>query len=137
MPTIIGCTLPDPYYSKIQSVREELVDTFGVDEYANPFPHFTLYPLNEEVDIPSVVTAIKGVTENQEPFSVHTDGIGVFPPISFGFPSRSPPSSPIFIVRFQRRSRILGHLHSPIMNRIAGFPTSASRSVKITSKPLK
>ena len=79
MPTIIGCTLPDPYYSTIESIREELVDTFGVDEYANPFPHFTLSPLDGDVDIPAVVTAVEEATEEQSPFTVHTDGIGLFP----------------------------------------------------------
>ena len=79
MPTIIGCTLPDPYYSTVQSIRAELVETFGVDEYANPFPHFTLYLLNDGVDIEAVVTAVEEATEEQTPFSVHTDGIGLFP----------------------------------------------------------
>lgn len=79
MATIIGCTLPDPYYSTVESVRGELVEEFGVAEYANPFPHFTLYPLDDEVDIPAVVRAVEEATEDQSPLSVHTDGIGVFP----------------------------------------------------------
>lgn len=79
MPTIIGCTLPDPYYSTVESIRDELVDSFGVDEYANPFPHFTLYPLDDDVDITAVVTAVEEATEEQSPFPVHTDGIGLFP----------------------------------------------------------
>lgn len=79
MLTIIGCTLPEPYYSTVKSVRGDLVDAFSVDEYANPFPHFTLYAVDEDVDIPAVVTAVEEATESQPPFPVHTDGIGLFP----------------------------------------------------------
>jgi len=82
-PTIIGRTLPDPYYSTVESVRDDLVETFGVDEYVNPFPHFTLYPLDEGVDVSAVVTALEEVTEDQSPFPVHTDGIGLFPHYDF------------------------------------------------------
>lgn len=79
MPTVIGCTLPDPYYSTVESIRAELVDAFGVDEYANPYPHFTLYALDGDADVPAVVTAVEEATEGQGPLSVHTDGIGLFP----------------------------------------------------------
>lgn len=78
MPTIIGCTLPDPYYSTVESIREELVEMFGVDEYANLFPHFTLYPLDDDVTITAVETAVEEAAEEQSPFTVHTDGIGLF-----------------------------------------------------------
>lgn len=79
MPTIVGCPLPEPYYSRVKSIRTELVATFGVDEYANPFPHFTLYALPEDVDVRSVVSAVEGAIEDRSPVTVHTDGIGVFP----------------------------------------------------------
>jgi 2'-5' RNA ligase len=79
VPTIIGCTLPEPYSSTVESIRDELVDEFGVDEYANPFPHFTLYALDEDVDVQAVATAIEEAAEDHAPFSVHTDGIGLFP----------------------------------------------------------
>jgi len=44
LPTTIGCTLPEPQYSTVTSIREELVETFGVDEFgpaSEPFyePH--------------------------------------------------------------------------------------------------
>lgn len=79
MATIIGPTLPDPYYSTVESIRGELVDTFGVDEYANPFPHFTLYPLDDDVDVAAIEAAVEEATDGHDPISVHTDGIGVFP----------------------------------------------------------
>lgn len=79
MPTIIGPTLPDPYYSTVESVREDLVAKFGVDEYANPFPHFTLYPLDEAADVPAVEAAVEAAVADHEPVTVHTDGIGIFP----------------------------------------------------------
>jgi len=78
MPTIIGCELSDPYFSTVKSIREDLVDTFDIEEYPNPFPHFTLSPLDEDVDIDGVVTAVEAATEDQAPFAVHTDGIGLF-----------------------------------------------------------
>ncbi|WP_440008180.1 2'-5' RNA ligase family protein [Halomicrococcus sp. SG-WS-1] len=79
MATIIGPTLPDPYYSTVESIRDELVDKFGVDEYVNPFPHFTLYALDDDVDTATVEAAVEEATEEHSPFSVHTDGIGIFP----------------------------------------------------------
>ena len=79
MATIIGSTLPDPYYSTIESIREELVEEFGVDEYPNPFPHFTLYPLDDTVDTGVVESAVTAAVDEYDPFAVHTDGIGVFP----------------------------------------------------------
>ena len=79
MPTIIGCTLPEPYSSTVESIRGELVDEFDVDEYANPFPHFTLYALDEDVDVQAVATAVEEAAEDHAPLSVHTDGIGLFP----------------------------------------------------------
>lgn len=79
MPTIIGCTLPEPQYSTVKSIREDLVERFGVDEYANPFPHFTLYPLPTDVDTDTVATSIREVAADQDPFDVYTDGVGLFP----------------------------------------------------------
>lgn len=96
MPTIIGCTLPDPYYSTVESIRDDLVEAFGVDEYANPFPHFTLYPLDDDVDIPAVVTAVEEVADDQSPFPVHTDGIGVFPQNAVWLPVAKSPELAAF-----------------------------------------
>ncbi|MFC7238074.1 2'-5' RNA ligase family protein [Saliphagus sp. GCM10025317] len=79
MTTIIGPTLPDPYFSTVESIWDELVDEFGIDRYINPFPHFTLYALNDEVDIATVESAIEETAGEHAPFSVHTDGIGIFP----------------------------------------------------------
>lgn len=58
-------------------IREDLVETFGVDKYANPFPHFTLYPLAADVD--AVESAVCAATADLGPFTVHTDGVGLFP----------------------------------------------------------
>lgn len=79
MATIIRPTLPGPYYSTINSVRDDLVAEFGVDEYLNPFPHFTLYPLDDTVDTTAIVAAVKEAAKHHEPVSVHMDGISVFP----------------------------------------------------------
>ena len=79
MTIIIGPTLPDPYFSTIKSVRDDLVAEFGVDEYTNPFPHFILYPLDDTVDTTAVVAAVEEAAEHHDPVAVHTDGIGVFP----------------------------------------------------------
>lgn len=79
MATIIGPTLPDPSYSTIESIRDDLVETFGVDEYANPFPHFTLYPLDDDADLDAIEAAVEDAADAHDPVDVHTDGIGVFP----------------------------------------------------------
>lgn len=79
MTTIIGPTLPDPYYSTVESIWDELVDEFGIDRYINPFPHVTLYALDDGVDIAPLEAAIEEATEEHGPLSVHTDGIGIFP----------------------------------------------------------
>jgi 2'-5' RNA ligase len=77
--TIIGCELPDPYFERVASARADVVAEFGVDEYANPFPHFTLAALPEDADAAAVAHAVEAVTEDQPPFAVQTDGLGVFP----------------------------------------------------------
>lgn len=79
MPTIVGCPLPKPYDGRVESIREELVAAFGVEEYPNPFPHFTLYALPEDIEIPPVVGAVERAIDDRSPVTVHTDGIGVFP----------------------------------------------------------
>lgn len=79
MPTIIGPTLPDPYYSTVESIRGDIVDAFGVEAYPNPFPHFTLYPLDDDVDTAAVRAAVEEVVKDHGPLSAHTDGVGVFP----------------------------------------------------------
>ncbi|WP_458186527.1 2'-5' RNA ligase family protein [Haladaptatus sp. NG-WS-4] len=38
-----------------------------------------LYALNDEVDIAIVEVAVEEAAEEHAPFSVHTDGIGIFP----------------------------------------------------------
>jgi 2'-5' RNA ligase len=79
VPTIIGSILPEPYYSTVESIREELVNEFGVDEYVNPFPHFTLYPLDDTADTAAVKRAVAAAVDEYDPFAVQTDGIGIFP----------------------------------------------------------
>lgn len=122
MPTIIGCTLPDPYYSTVESIRSELVDAFGVDEYANPFPHFTLYPLGEEVDIAEVVTAVEEVAERQSPFSVHTDGIGLFPQLPVWLPVAKSPELTAFHSEVVRAVEHLGPPPVPYYEPDRWFP---------------
>lgn len=95
MPTIVGCTLPDPYYSTVESVRAALQERFGVDESANPFPHFTLYPLDEDVHVDALVTAVEDAAD-QSPFTVHTDGIGVFPQRAVWLPVAKSPELTAF-----------------------------------------
>jgi 2'-5' RNA ligase len=77
--TIIGCPLPDPYASRVASVRAELVTDFGIDEYGTPEPHFTLFPLPDDVDVTAVETAVADAAADHDPLPVHTDGLGVFP----------------------------------------------------------
>lgn len=79
MATIVGPTLPEPYYSTVESIRDDLVEAFGVEEYVNPFPHFTLYALDDDVDTAAVVDAVETATADHDPVAVHTDGVGVFP----------------------------------------------------------
>lgn len=79
MATIIGPTLPEPQFDRVQSIRSELVEQFGIEPYPNPFPHFTLYALDDEVATERVVAQLDPATADHGPVSVHTDGIGVFP----------------------------------------------------------
>ncbi len=79
MPTIVGPTLPEPQYSTVRSIRAELVDRFGVDEYVNPFPHFTLYVLDDDADTAAVIDAVERAVADHDPLGVHTDGVGLFP----------------------------------------------------------
>ncbi|MFC6954478.1 2'-5' RNA ligase family protein [Halorubellus litoreus] len=79
MATIVGMPLPEPYSSTVQSVRDDLVAEFDVDPYANPFPHFSLYALADDVDVDAVEHAVAEAASAHDPFDVQTDGVGVFP----------------------------------------------------------
>ena len=78
MPTVVGPTLPESYAERVRSVRAELVREFGIDEYPNPFPHFTL-AVRENADLDRLTAAVREAVADHDPISVHTDGIGVFP----------------------------------------------------------
>ncbi len=110
MTTIIGPTLPDPYFSTVESVWNELVDEFGIDGYINPFPHVTLYGLSDDVDISTVEAAVEGATEEHSPFSVHTDGIGIFPGNHVWLPVAKSPQ--------------LTALHSAVVRTVEGLGTA-------------
>ncbi|WP_436936082.1 2'-5' RNA ligase family protein [Halovenus marina] len=79
MTTIIGPTLPEPYFGRVESIWDELVAEFGIERYVNPFPHFTLYALDDAVDIPAVKAAVEEGVRDHAPCTVHTDGLGIFP----------------------------------------------------------
>lgn len=78
MSIIVGPTLPEPHYSTVKQVWADLDAEFGFGDVVNPFPHFTLYGL-DDADIDAVERVVADVAANHEPFSVRTDGIGVFP----------------------------------------------------------
>jgi 2'-5' RNA ligase len=107
MATIVGMPLPDPYSSTIESVRDELVAAFDVDPYANPFPHFSLYALAEDVDVDAVEDAVADAASAHESFDVQTDGVGVFPGNHVWLPVARRPE--------------LTDLHCDVVDALAGF----------------
>lgn len=78
MSTIIGPTLPGPYYESVESVWKEIAEEFGDNGISNPIPHFTLYGL-DEVNVDALEEALREVAADHEPFTVRTDGLGIFP----------------------------------------------------------
>lgn len=79
MPIIVGPTLPEPYAGRVEAVWDDLADRFGIDRYINPHPHVTLYGLDGDADLSAVEAAVERVAAGHEPFTVRTDGLGVFP----------------------------------------------------------
>jgi 2'-5' RNA ligase len=75
---IVGPTLPEPYYSTVEDVWADLDAEFGFGEMVNPYPHFTLYGL-DDADPEAVERVVEDVAEAHDPVAVRTDGIGVFP----------------------------------------------------------
>ena len=78
MSIIVGPTLPEPYYSTVEDVWAALDSEFGFGDMVNPYPHFTLYGL-DDADPDAVERVVEGVVANHDPFPVRTDGLGVFP----------------------------------------------------------
>jgi 2'-5' RNA ligase len=74
---IVGPTLPEPYYSTVKHVWADLDSEFGFGRMVNPFPHFTLYGL-DDADVDAVERVVEDVAANHDPVSVRTDGLGVF-----------------------------------------------------------
>jgi 2'-5' RNA ligase len=79
MAVIVGPTLPEPHFDRVESVWATLADRFDVDRYVNPYPHVTLYGLEESVDVDAVVAAAERVAAAHDPFTVRTSGLGIFP----------------------------------------------------------
>lgn len=78
MSIIVGPTLPEPYYSTVEQVWADLDAEFGFGDMVNPYPHFTLYSL-DDAGPEAVERVVEEVAANHDPFNVRTDGIGVFP----------------------------------------------------------
>lgn len=79
MAIIVGPTLPEPYFERVERLWDDLADRFGIDRYVNPYPHVTLYGLAETADVTAVEDAAERVAARHSPFTVRTDGLGVFP----------------------------------------------------------
>ncbi|WP_254832118.1 2'-5' RNA ligase family protein [Haloglomus salinum] len=79
MAIIVGPTLPEPYFERVEAVWDDLVDRFGIDRYVNPYPHVTLYGLEASADVDAVVAAAERVAAEHDPFTVRTSGLGTFP----------------------------------------------------------
>jgi 2'-5' RNA ligase len=79
MAIIVGPTLPEPYFERVEAVWDELADRFDIDRYPNPYPHATLYGLAESADVDAVVAAVERVAAEHDPFTVRTSGLGIFP----------------------------------------------------------
>ena len=79
MTAIVGPTLPDPYCSQVEEVWADIAAEFGENGISNPYPHFTLYGLDDDVATDAVERAVADVAASHDPFTVHADGLGVFP----------------------------------------------------------
>ena len=91
MTVIVGPPLPEPYFERVESVWDDLVAEFGIERYVNPYPHVTLYALDDVADVESVEAAVRDEAAEHDPVPVQTDGIGVFPQNAVWLPvARSP-----------------------------------------------
>ena len=70
--------LPDPYYSKVSEVWEELDNRFGLKGVqVTPLPHFS-WQIGENYNFDKLEEAMKGITSRTKPFTVRTTGLGIF-----------------------------------------------------------
>ncbi|MFC7046263.1 2'-5' RNA ligase family protein [Halobacteriaceae archaeon GCM10025711] len=85
MNTIIGPNLPEPQFSAVKTLWEDIADEFGEDsigvqyEDVNPYPHITMYALDDAAAVGTIASAVESAVEHHDPFTVTTDGVGVFP----------------------------------------------------------
>lgn len=79
MDVIVGPTLPEPYYSDVEDTWAAIAEEFGTNGISNPIPHFTLYGLDGNVDLEALEAALGDTVAGTDPFTLRTDGLGVFP----------------------------------------------------------
>ena len=79
MTVIVGPTLPEPYYSDVEDAWNAIAEVFGTNGISNPIPHFTLYGLDLGTDLDALEVALRDTVEGTDPFTLRTDGLGVFP----------------------------------------------------------
>lgn len=102
---------PDPYFERVEAVWDDLVAEFGFDRYVNPYPHVTLFALEDSVPLDRVEAAVRDVAAEHDPVPARTDGVGVFPQTAVWLPvARSPE---------------LAALHRDVVDSVAGFGAPA------------
>lgn len=90
MRVIVGPTLPEPYYGEVEDCWAAVEEQFGTHGVRNPYPHVTLYCLDDvdrdgavdsdgEIDLDELESRLESVAERHDLFTVRSDGLGVFP----------------------------------------------------------
>jgi 2'-5' RNA ligase len=106
--------LPEPYYQRVESIWNELKDTFQLTGIlVTPYPHFS-WQISENYDDERLKEVIRQLASEAQRFSVRTSGIGIF----------SGPQPVIYIPIVKNRALI--EFHARIWERAA--PTAVGGS---------
>ncbi len=72
-------SLLDPYANdQVESIWDELEEECGLSGVrVTPFPHFS-WQVTEGYNLPLLESALKNFTKEIQPFTIHTDGLGIF-----------------------------------------------------------
>lgn len=85
--------LPEPYYTRVESLWDGLEETFGLNGIRiTPYPHFS-WNIAEHYERPELDRALADIAAEYAAFQVQTSGIGLFPapvPVLFIAVRRNP-----------------------------------------------
>jgi 2'-5' RNA ligase len=106
--------LDEQHHAKVKALWEEFYQKFGVKGgYAVPVPHFS-YHVADKYNLAKLEKVLRGVAKEIEPFTIKTNGLGIFTG-----------KSPVLYIPIVRNS-LLTQFHERLWEPVSATATGAS-----------